>query len=109
CLRVAQRMAKHWQTEVLTTCALEYMTWQNSYEPGSEQVGDTLIRRFPVDRPRDVAAFDRLSAELLPRQQSATLAEQENWMRAQGPVSSALLKALAQEKNSFDAFIFFGY
>ena len=29
CLQVATRMATQWQTEVLTTCALDYMTWDN--------------------------------------------------------------------------------
>jgi glycosyltransferase involved in cell wall biosynthesis len=109
CLQVAKRMARHWHTEVLTTCALDYMTWENFYPAGPEDLGGTTIRRFPVDQPRDVAAFDRLSADIHPRQGTATLAEQKNWMRAQGPVSTALLKTLSQEKDSFDAFIFFGY
>lgn len=109
CLQVAQRMAKHWDTEVLTTCALDYMTWENFYPQGTEQVGPTLVRRFPVDQPRDVAAFNRLSEELSGRQQSATIAEQEEWMRAQGPISSPLLRYLTAHRESYDAFIFFGY
>jgi glycosyltransferase involved in cell wall biosynthesis len=109
CLQVAQRMGQHWNTEVLTTCALDYMTWENSYPEGVEQAGLTVIRRFPVDKPRDVEAFNRLSAELHSRQETATLAEQERWMRAQGPVSTALLSYLRNEEHSYDAFIFFGY
>jgi len=102
-------MAKHWETEILTTCALDYMTWENSYEPGPDHVDCTLIRRFPVDDPRDIDAFNRLSAQLRPRQREATLSEQEAWMRAQGPVSSALLKNISEAKDDYDAFIFFGY
>jgi glycosyltransferase involved in cell wall biosynthesis len=109
CLQVAQRMGRHWTTEVLTTCALDYMTWENSYPEGVEQAGLTLIRRFPVDEPRDVAAFNRLSGELHSRQGSATLEEQELWMRAQGPVSTALLSYLRDQEHSYDVFIFFGY
>src|SRR5437764_15378920 len=71
CLQVAQRMAGYWQTEVLTTCALDYMTWENRYPEGLEEAGGTVIRRFPVDAPRDVAAFNRLSEELHARQKSA--------------------------------------
>jgi len=102
-------MAKHWTTEVLTTCALDYMTWEKFYPPGTEQVGTTLVRRFPVDQPRNVAAFNRLSEELHGRQQGTTLTEQEEWMRAQGPISSALLTYLDTHQNSYDAFVFFGY
>jgi glycosyltransferase involved in cell wall biosynthesis len=109
CLQIAQRMAPFWTTEILTTCALDYMTWENFYPPGSETVGSTVVRRFPVDRPRDVATFDKLSAELHSRRSEAALVEQEDWMRAQGPMSSALLGYLQAQKQGYDAFIFFGY
>ena len=109
CLQIAQRMSKHWETEVLTTCALDYMTWEDSYPPGPEEVGGTTIRRFPVDYPRDVEQFNRLSGELHARQADATIEEQEHWMRAQGPVSSALFDYLEEQQDAYDAFIFFGY
>jgi glycosyltransferase involved in cell wall biosynthesis len=109
CLQVAQRMAAHWQTEVLTTCALDYMSWENWYPPGPEQIGGTVVRRFPVDQPRDVASFNRLSGELHSRQSQTSIEEQENWMRSQGPISSPLFEYLNAEKNRYDAFIFFGY
>jgi glycosyltransferase involved in cell wall biosynthesis len=109
CLQIAQRMAVFWETEVLTTCARDYMTWENFYPEGIEEIGSTMVRRFPVDHPRDVPAFDNLSAELHSRRDEAPLAEQEKWMRAQGPMSCALLDHLRGEKDSYDAFIFFGY
>jgi glycosyltransferase involved in cell wall biosynthesis len=102
-------MATHWQTEIVTTCALDYMTWVNFYPKGIEQVGTTVIRRFSVDRPRDVQSFNRLSSELHAAQTESTLAEQENWMRAQGPMSKALLDYLKEHEDSYDLFIFFGY
>jgi glycosyltransferase involved in cell wall biosynthesis len=109
CLQVAQRMAKHWKTEVLTTCALDYMTWENHYQPGCESIGDTVVRRFFVDQPRDVDAFNRLSADLHSRQDATSLAEQESWMRSQGPISTTLYQYLTTELDRYDAFIFFGY
>jgi glycosyltransferase involved in cell wall biosynthesis len=102
-------MSSHWDTEILTTCALDYMTWENFYPEGVEQLGPTMARRFPIDQPRDVEAFNRLSAQLHSRQREATLAEQEEWMRAQGPISTPLLNYLSAHKTSYDAFIFFGY
>jgi hypothetical protein len=104
CLQIARRMAAHWQTEVLTTCALDYMSWENWYPAGPEQIGDTVVRRFPVDQPRDVPSFNRLSSELYARQTQATLKEQETWMQAQGPTSTGLLKYLETHKNNYDAF-----
>jgi glycosyltransferase involved in cell wall biosynthesis len=102
-------MAAHWQTEIITTCALDYMTWQNWYPIGTEPLDGTIIRRFPVDQPRDVQQFDGLSGGLCAKGSRATLEEQENWMRAQGPMSSALLEYLQSAKKDYDAFIFFGY
>ena len=109
CLQVAQHMAKHWQTEVLTTCALDYMTWENFYPEGTELIGATIVRRFPVDEPRNVEAFNSLSAELHSRQTKVSRAEQEDWMRAQGPMSTPLLDYLRAHHDSYDSFIFFGY
>jgi glycosyltransferase involved in cell wall biosynthesis len=109
CLQIAQRMRAFWTTEILTTCALDYMTWENFYPEGIESVGGTSIRRFSVDRPRDVEFFNRLSARLHPSHRESTLIEQEDWMRAQGPVSTSLFEYLRANKNSYDAFIFFGY
>jgi glycosyltransferase involved in cell wall biosynthesis len=102
-------MAAHWQTEVITTCALDYMRWENWYPAGLEQIGGTVVRRFPVDPPRDVPSFNRLSSELHSRQSQTSLEEQEDWMRAQGPISAPLFEYLRTEKDSYDAFIFFGY
>lgn len=109
CLQVAQRMARYWHAEVLTTCALDYMTWQNHYQEGREEVDGAIVRRFRVDQPRDVESFNALSAELSSRQTTATIAEQELWMRAQGPMSSPLVSYLEQHRDNYDAFIFFGY
>ena len=109
CLQIAQRMGACWTTEILTTCALDYMTWENFYPVGIESVGGTIIRRFSVDQPRDVESFNRLSVELHPHHRESTFAEQENWMRAQGPVSTTLFEYLRANKESYDAFIFFGY
>jgi glycosyltransferase involved in cell wall biosynthesis len=108
-LAVAQHMAAHWDTEVLTTCALDYMSWANHYPAGSEILDGALIRRFPVAEPRDLESFNRLSDRLRPRCQSASLAEQERWMRAQGPWSPALFDFIEQQVGNYDVVIFFGY
>lgn len=110
CLQVAQHMSKHWDTEILTTCALDnYMTWENQYPPGVEQVEGTRIRRFAVDRPRNVDEFNRLSDRIASRLQAADLKEQEEWMRAQGPISTALNDFVRHHKDDYDAFFFFPY
>jgi glycosyltransferase involved in cell wall biosynthesis len=109
CLRIAQRMTAYWDVEILTTCALDYVTWADHYPAGPEWVDGVTIRRFPVEAPRDIAQFNRLSERLHPRRSSAPLAEQEAWMRAQGPWSPELFAFLDQQRDAYEAFLFFGY
>lgn len=109
CLAIAQRMAAYWHTEVLTTCALDYVRWADHYPPGEENVDGALVRRFPVAEPRDIQTFNRLSSQLHPRGATASLEDQEVWMRAQGPWSPELLTYIEKHASNYDAFIFFGY
>jgi len=109
CRMVAGQMALRAPTEVLTTCALDYVTWENHYPPGEERVGELRIRRFPVERPRDPASFARLSEQLRPRIGTLSIGEEEGWMREQGPWSPDLFRYIEQSEADYDAFIFFTY
>lgn len=109
CLVIAKHMAAHWHTEVLTTCALDYADWANHYLPGVEAIGGTIVRRFQVALPRETEAFNRLSSQLRPRSATASLEEQEAWMRAQGPWSPELFEFIEAHASDYDAFIFYTY
>ena len=108
CRWMAEHMARHWDVSALTTCALDYITWDNHYPPGEERIGGVTVRRFPVAEPRDIERFNRLSEELVATPQP-TIAQQEEWMRAQGPWSPALFDAIATAGERYDLFVFFGY
>lgn len=107
CRQLAEHMARYWDVEVLTTCALDYMTWQNAYPPGQTTVHGIPVRRFPVETPRDVEAFQRLSATVL--NGGATHDAALRWMRAQGPTAPALLDHLRQHGTTYRVVIFFTY
>jgi glycosyltransferase involved in cell wall biosynthesis len=109
CLTIAQRMSSYWRTEVLTTCALDYIDWANHYPPGVENIGNTRVHRFPVAETRDIKKFDQLSSAISEKKTTACLEEQEAWMRAQGPWSPGLFDYIQSHSEDYDAFIFFGY
>ena len=109
CLKIAQRMSRHWDTEILTTCALDYMTWQNHYPVGLAEVSGVKVRRFRVAKQRNVKAFNRLSEKLSVRVEEASIQEQEAWMLAQGPWSPDLISYVSQHQDEYNAFIFFTY
>ena len=41
---VAERLARHAQVEVVTTCARDYVTWKNERPAGVEQINGAKIR-----------------------------------------------------------------
>lgn len=109
CLSVARAMAAIWDIEIITTCARDYTTWENFYPAGVEELDGVTIRRFPVDETRVASYFDRLSLRLLPRLATAPIDEQEAWMKAQGPYSTALLRYVEENRDAFDVFFFYTY
>ncbi|MBE9166032.1 glycosyltransferase family 4 protein [Pleurocapsales cyanobacterium LEGE 06147] len=109
CLKIAQRMSNYWDTEILTTCALDYMTWENYYPPGVAEISGIKVRRFSVAQKRDITKFNHLSEQIYPRLEKTSIQKQEKWMQLQGPLSPDLIAYVKQNEHKYDAFIFFTY
>jgi glycosyltransferase involved in cell wall biosynthesis len=104
---IAERLARHAQVEVLTTCANDYITWKNERPAGEERVNGVPVRRFPVTRPRDPRDFGRRSETVFNHTHS--LADELAWLESEGPTSPALIKHIADVERQFDFFVFFSY
>jgi glycosyltransferase involved in cell wall biosynthesis len=104
---IAERLARHHEVEVLTTCARDYVTWANELPAGVQDVHGVPVRRFPVRRERDVLAFARRQTVVFERRHS--IAEELAWLEAEGPTSPALLAHIRDSRTAFDWFIFFSY
>lgn len=107
CLQTAQHMSGDGDVEILTTCARDARTWRDEYAAGVTTIGGVAAQRFSVPQPRDVAAFDRLSRHI--SRNGGTYAEQEAWMRAQGPMAPGLFEYLEREGASYDRVLFYSY
>jgi len=108
CRAVAERLANRHTVDVLTTCARDYVTWRNELPHGAETLRGVQVRRFRVDAPRSSVEFDRISGRIFAGE-SADPAEEERWMRAQGPYSSSLLDYIKKNAAEYDVFLFFTY
>jgi glycosyltransferase involved in cell wall biosynthesis len=104
---VAEHLARHAQVEVLTTCATDYVTWRNELEPGVERVNNVPVRRFRVKHERDPLVFGRLSNRVF--HQMHSIAEELDWLDAEGPASPAMIHYLTKHATDYDYCLFFSY
>jgi glycosyltransferase involved in cell wall biosynthesis len=109
CLAAAQALSRVWDVHIITTCARDYSTWEDFYEPGVDTIGDVTVHRFRVDKKRNSRFFDDLSQRIIGKLDSADLAEQERWMREQGPYSTPLLEYIRASADDYEVFFFFTY
>jgi glycosyltransferase involved in cell wall biosynthesis len=122
CRLVAERLARHARVEVLTTCATDYLTWDNREPEGRSELNGVEVRRFPVERPRSPERFAALTASVfgeaartqpggvdVARARGASAAEAEEWLEEQGPFSRRLVRHVEASRDDHDAFVFFSY
>jgi len=107
CRLIAERLASRHQVEVFTTCARDYITWKNEYPEGVDRIRGVTVRRFANDRTRDIASFNEYSDWIFHNDHSP--ADEEEWLKRQGPWCPGLQDHLEQHHGSYDALIFFTY
>ncbi len=107
---MAERLNKKYEVSVLTTRALDYVTWDNYYNLGKEIINGVEVIRFSVDRCRD-KDFGKFNRQyMLYTQINGRSLEMENkWFDKQGPLSTELIKYIEDNKDNYDAFIFVTY
>jgi glycosyltransferase involved in cell wall biosynthesis len=104
---IAQRLAARHDVRVLTTCAVDYLTWENVYPPGESEVGGVRVTRFPVAKLRTAEGFDLLSGKV--HFLEHTDREELRWMDEHGPVTPGLVEHLRAHHADYDALVFFSY
>jgi glycosyltransferase involved in cell wall biosynthesis len=104
---VAERLSRHAEVEVLTTCARDYVTWRDEYPSGTEEINGVIVRRFPVDQNRDVKVFARWSERVFGQQHSYN--DELKWLEAEGPKSTALLSYVRSAGAAYDYVLLFSY
>ena len=104
---IAEHLARHGQVEVLTTCALDYVTWRNELEPGVEQIHNVSVRRFRVKHERDPLVFAKRSDRVFLERHS--LGDELDWLDAEGPTSTALVDYIGAHAADYDYCLFFSY
>ncbi len=93
---LAERVAPRpgWEVEVLTSCALDHLTWENTEVAGTSVVGGVTVHRFPTASRRLLEYFE-LDGRLRVAPSAATLADARRWVALNGPVCPDLVDAVA--------------
>lgn len=107
CRDLALRLAERHDVTVLTTCAADYVTWENEFPAGASVDGPVAVRRFPVRQPRRLKRFADLSDEVFDG--PAPDDRQEAWFRENGPDCPALLEHLHAEGHTYDLVLFWAF
>jgi glycosyltransferase involved in cell wall biosynthesis len=95
-----------YQVEVMTTCALDALTWRDELTPGTEVVNGVTVHRIASQAGRG-DGFHPLSGRLLADPEQASAADMELWVDLQGPLSPDLLHAV--EASDADVIAFYPY
>jgi glycosyltransferase involved in cell wall biosynthesis len=107
CRELAERLSGKHDITVVTTCAKDYVTWENAFPPGASTEDGVAVRRFPVARPRRIKVFADLSDEVFDG--GASREKQDEWFKENGPESPDLLEYLRTTGSSFDLVVFWTF
>lgn len=107
CRLIAEHLAAQHDVTVLTTCTRDHITWSNHYPAGESRVGALRVLRFPVARKRQLHRFMDLSDLVFADR--ATIEEQQQWFRENGPDAPELLEHLRRHGSEYDRVLFWSY
>ncbi|MEO8361258.1 MAG: glycosyltransferase family 4 protein [Vicinamibacteria bacterium] len=103
---LAQELAKTHQVEILTTCARDYLSWRNEFEPGDSLVDGLRVTRFPVTKARDLGRFAAVSDHVFNEAHGRD--DEERWIVENGPLCSGLIDEV-RRRTDVDFFLCYSY
>jgi glycosyltransferase involved in cell wall biosynthesis len=104
---VAERLSRHAEVEVVTSCARDYVTWRNELPAGLDRVNGVPVRRFPVRHERNPDHFGRQSRRVF--EHAHSVADELSWLDSEGPASPALVEHLCRAAADLDFVLLFSY
>lgn len=93
--------------DVLTSKAIDYMTWKNEYTSSEEVINGINVKRFDVVKERNQKVFDEINGRFMSGK--LKVSEEEEWLIKQGPYVPSLVDYLEKHQYDYDVVVFFGY
>ena len=108
CRELALRLAARGHSiTVVTTCARDYVTWENSFPAGESRDADVRVLRCPVSRQRRLGVFADLGDEVLGG--GASIERQHEWFRENGPDAPGIIEHLRTHGADYDLVLFWTF
>lgn len=104
----AEKLAQTYDVTAVSTCALDYQEWKNHYDEGKTEINGVTVYRFKVDYQRDNMTFGDVTVKIF-NNPLHKKKEAYDWVKAQGPVSTGLVKFIEDNRDNYDLFLFFTY
>ena len=108
-LNFAEILSEEYELEILTTKALDYITWKNVIPGDLENFGNSKVRRFKVNQSRNIKSFNRFHAKLIQKMPEISKFKMAEWLQLQGPYSPDLIQFINENEKNYDVFIFMTY
>jgi glycosyltransferase involved in cell wall biosynthesis len=94
---------------VLTTCALSYVDWGNTFPRGWSSLNGVSVMRVPTATRRNHHLFGRFNSRVTNAPSLLPLPLQREWMQMQGPYAPDLVPWLRRHARTFDVVVFITY
>ncbi len=107
CRQLAENMLRFYEVEVLTTKAIDYMSWKDEYSADEETINNVMVKRFAVKQNRNTREFDLINGRFLNGQMNSS--EEMDWIEKQGPFVPAMIEYLKKHQYDYKVIIFFTY
>jgi len=107
CRLIAEHLARYAEVEVLTTCAFDYLHWDNHYPEGVSELNGVKVRRFRVERQRDPFRFRDWSTRVQGADHDQ--GDELSWLDEEGPYAPALIRFAEEHRERYQHFILFSY
>lgn len=107
CRLFAEHLAKLYDIDVVTTRAVDYLSWKNVYKNDIEIINGITVKRFRVAKERKPKEFNRINKKLLTK--GLKPEEEIDWVEKEGPYCPEIIDYLKVNKDKYKAVVFFTY
>lgn len=105
---IVEHLAGNYDITVLTTCAINHVTWKNEYKAGDDYVNGILVKRFHIKKKRGRIPL-RVLEEIRRKIGKIPYFLENYWLKEQGPYCPEMIEYIENHQNDYDVFVFVTY